>query len=199
MKGQWWLLFLVSSVLITGCMPFLVHDYYSPDASEGTIKKSTCYETSGPPDTIEFKRYDVTINVIVSEGETGFHVFVRLRIPKGKEVKLESPTVTISTPANAIHADGSFSVERFIAEAPWQIKSETDEPMIGDTKESNMSFFGPRTYDSYYTMNADVTIQKSDAIVVKMPILNVNEVKVELPEIRFKKDRFLELFAPINC
>jgi hypothetical protein len=54
----------VSSHFLTGCIPFWVHDYYSPSAGEGIVKKSTCYESSGPPDTIEFKPNGVTVKVI---------------------------------------------------------------------------------------------------------------------------------------
>lgn len=185
----------MSMILMTGCMPFWVHDYYSPSAEEGIVKKSTCYESSGPPDTIEFKRDGVTIKVIASELETGVYVFVRLHIPKGKTVRLESPTVRISTTPGSITADGSFSPNLYTGQAPWKI----NEAMIGDTKESTIGFFGPKTYDNYYSIGATVIMDKSDKLIIYMPAFYINDKKVQLPEIHFKKDKYLELFAPINC
>jgi hypothetical protein len=200
MKRQRCLLLLVCSVLITGCLPYLVHDYYGPNAADGIVKKSTCGESSGPPDTIEFKRHNVIIKVKVYEVETGVDAFVILNIPKGKTVRLESTTIRISTPENSIITAGSISkIKRWLAEPPWEIILDANEPMIGDTKESKVTYFGPKTYDSYYTMSTTVRIQKYNIIAVQMPIININEAKVQLPEIRFKKDRFLELFPPINC
>jgi hypothetical protein len=176
-------------------MPFWVHDYYSPSSNEGIIKKQTCYETSGPPDTIEFKRSDVIFKISVSEIEAGIHVFVRLHIPKGRSVRLESPVVKISTVSNSFGVDGIFSPNLYTSQTQWKI----DEEMVGDTKISNIGLFGPRTYDNYYSIGATVAMKKSNNITVHMPNIYINNVMVRLPDINFKKDKYLEFFMPINC
>lgn len=42
-------------------------------------------------------------------------------------------------------------------------------------------------------------MDKSDKLIIYMPAFYINDKKVQLPEIHFKKDKYLELFAPINC
>ena len=62
MKIKFIILVLIATI-ITGYMPIWVHNYYSPSAEEGIVKKSLCGESSGPKDTIELTRNDVIIEV----------------------------------------------------------------------------------------------------------------------------------------
>lgn len=182
-----------------GCMPYVVHDFYSPSAADGVIRKSQCYGASGPPSVVELKRDDVIIKVSVSERESGIFIFMRLDVPKGKTVRLDSSKIRVSTLSNTITSDGTLSAEMIIAEPPWKIELKPTENMVGDTKKSNICFFGPCLSNNIFDLETTITVQKSDAILVHMPRFVINEKNVQLPDILFKKDRFLELFPPINC
>jgi hypothetical protein len=191
------LLFTVCTIM--GCIPYSMHDYYSPNASDGVLRKSHCYGASGPPSVIELKRDDVIIKASILEKDSGLSIFLRLDIPKGKTVRLDSSTIRVSSPSNTITSDGTLSAEMLIAEPPWKIELKPTESMVGDTRKSNICMFGPCLFNNTFDLTTTLTMKKSDTVIVHLPIFIINEKNVQLPDIIFKKDRYLEILPPINC
>jgi hypothetical protein len=189
------LLVIVALTLISGCVPLVVHDYYRPAATGGTLKQSACQEDVGPPNTIEFIRNNVKIQFRVVEEEKGIGVFFQLKVPKDNKVRLVDNVIHVSTPSKPTAMDVLLNPWNYFSYKPlWKI----DEPLLGGTREDK-SIFGTLYIDNCFGMNATIVMPKSDTIKIKLPELYINDQKIQLPEITFKKDRVLEFFVPLNC
>jgi len=175
---------------MAGCMPVWVHNYYSPNADGGTVTKSTCRKSIGPPNRSEILKEGVIIGV---QAHDGVLIDVDIEVPSGKTVKLTNPMVTIkSTNGNAT---GAFEPLIPYGGAQWQMGGN----MVGETKIRKLFFGGKRTDFNTYLIRAKIPFPKSDVIKVTLPIVTINNQNYMLPEITFTKDTFIEFFMPINC
>lgn len=190
------LLIIIVLTFISGCVPLWVEDYYSPAAIGGTLKQSECAgENYGPLNMIEFIKNNVKIQLKIFEEEKGIHVSFRLRIPKDNKARLVNNVIHVSTPSNPTVMEVLLNPHQFPGLQPyWKI----DETLIGDTVEEFALFGSSYRYNSFI-MTATVEMPKSDTIKIKLPELFINDQRIQLPEITFKKDRVLEFFVPLNC
>ena len=176
------------------CMPVWMHHYYSPSAEDGVIKKSTCGESVGPKDTIEFIRNDVIIRVSAYEIEDLVRVFLRLEVPQGRQMRLINPQVHIIHYTDEEMLEGAFEPIVYHGQKPWNI----NELLKGETTEFK-SLFGTRTHGKFFAMQARISISETDTFKVRLPKLLIDEIESVLPEISFKKAKAVEFFMPINC
>lgn len=188
------LLLFLASLLFVGCVPLWVHDYYRPEAPGGNIKKSMCRGASGPPDTIEFLRDEVAIRVKAGRVENGIHLYLEIQIPKGREARLVTTAIHVSSPSSPQAFEGILAPIIYTDDTRWKI----DEPLTGETIESP-AVFGPRYYGKYFAMETTIAMPKSDTIRVWLPEIYINGQKISLPDISFTKDTSTELFMPVNC
>jgi len=176
-------------------MPFWVWDYYSPGASDGTVTKSTCQRSVGPPDRLQIVRNEVVIGVTASEVKDGVLISIEIEIPAGKDVQLKKPFVIVSTPL----LKESFSGTLKHADINNSFPLDINEQFIGGTREQKLFFGQTRTIYNTYMLRANVSMPRSKLIKIILPELYINNEEMLLPEMTFSKDKYLEFFVPINC
>lgn len=191
---RYMLILLLCLFTFSGCMPIWVWNYYSPNASDGTVTKSICNRVVGPPDRLQIARDEVIIGVKANEVKDGVQVSLEIEVPAGNEVRLKNIPVTISIPPKLESFMGTLTpvVDK---RAPWNI----NEPLLGGTRVESLVFGQTRTVHKTYFITVNVSMPKAKTINVKMPELLINNQAVLLPDITFSKDKYLEFFMPINC
>jgi len=194
MNRRYGIIALIFIISLVGCVPLWVNTYYSPNAEGGTVKKSQCNETAGPPDMIEFVRNDVSIGVKVTDMGDQLSVFVQVHIPKDREVRLLNGIVFVSIPSNSAPLEGLLNPIIYHDQSPWSI----GDAMVGETREFK-GIFRSLFLGKFYGMEAKIKAPKSDVLKVRIPELEINGQKVGLPEITFTRDKSLEVFGPVNC
>jgi hypothetical protein len=179
-------------LLMTGCMPVWVHNYYSPNSEGGTVTKSTCRKSIGPPNRFEIVKDGVFIGI---EAYNGVLINVDIEVPSGKTVRIIDPIVTVRSISTNGNATGTFVPFIPYGGTQWQMGKD----MIGNTSSYKM-FFGKTRIDyNTYSLRAKIPFPKSEVIKVTLPIITINNSNYMLPEITFTKDTFFEFFMPINC
>jgi hypothetical protein len=181
-------------MLLVGCVPLWVNTYYSPNAEGGTVKKSQCNESAGPPDMIQFVRNDVTIGVKATDMGDHLSVFVQIQIPKDREARLLSAIIHVSIPSNPTPFEGLLNPIIYHDQSAWNI----GDAMSGETREFK-GIFRSLFLGKFYGMEAKIKVPKSDTLKVILPELEINGQKMQIPEISFTKDKSLEVFGPVNC
>lgn len=187
------LLFLLCCLfLVNGCMPMWVHNYYSPSAEGGTVTKSTCRKSIGPPNRFEIIKDDVIIGIEAFEGVI---IDINIEVPAGKTVRLRNSIVDITSTSISESASGNVVPLIPYGGVQWQI----NEDMIGGTTNYKLFFGGTRTDYNIYSLRAKIPFPKSDVVKVKLPIVTINGKNYILSDVTFTKDIFFEFFMPINC
>lgn len=150
---------LVVSILLVGCVPLWVNTYYSPNAEGGTVKKSQCNESAGPPDMIQFVRNDVTMGVKATDMGDHLSVFVQIQIPKDREVRLLSAIIHVSIPSNPTPFEGLLNPIIYHDQSAWNI----GDAMLGETREFE-GIFRSLFLGKFYGMEAKIKVPKSDTL-----------------------------------
>ena len=176
-------------------MPIWVWNYYSPQASDGTVTKSSCQRSVGPPDRLQIIRNEVIVGVRANEVKDGVLISIEIEVPAGKEVRLKNPIVTIST--STINDVFTATLKHADVNNTFPLKG--DESFSGGTREQKLFFNQTRTVYNTYTLRATVPMPRSKSIKIIIPELLINNQETSLPEMIFKKDKYVEFFMPINC
>jgi hypothetical protein len=176
-------------------MPVWVHDYYRPDSSLGSLTKSSCDRSVGPPNRLEIVRDKVIIGVTAIEMKDDVMVRFDLEVPDGNEVKFNNNLVLVSIPDKPEIFIATLTPFEIYGWVPWNL----NQTLRGGTRIWKTLFGQVRTLHNEYSMAIRVSIPKTKIIKVKLPALLINGQEVVLPEMIFSKDKYVEFFMPINC
>lgn len=189
------LILLICLLSLSGCMPIWVWNYYSPDSSDGTITKSSCQRSVGPPDRLQIIRNEVIIGVRVNDVQDGVLVSIEIEVPAGKEVRLKNLNVSVSSPS----LSDTFTTALKHADTNNTFPLKSDESLIGGTREQKLFFNQTRIIYNTYILRANIPMPRTKSIKIKISELIINDKEIMLPAMTFSKDKYVEFFMPINC
>jgi hypothetical protein len=193
---------VISGALLVACAP-LPQQIYVPQADGGTVEYSTCAFNSHVPIGLALVGHGVKAHVKLAEHDGRRYVEMRLEVPEGRTVTLQSSRILI----RAINP-----AQTLIAEFP--TASLVDNPIINSTSpvpevrnrqlpptaklvggsvqagnsSSNRSFW----FASY------VGRTSAEEIVVTLPNFTVNELPYSPPPVHFTR-KSLVVVALLNC
>ena len=193
---------LISSTLLVACAP-LPQQIYVPRAEGGTVEYSTCAFNSHVPVGLVLDGHGVRAHVQLAERAGHWYVEMRLEVPEGKTLILQSSRIAI----RAINPS-----ESFIADFP--TASLVDNPIVNSTSSvpevrkrqlsptamlvggsvqagnssSNRNFW----FANYFGKTS------AEEIVVTLPSFTVNEKPYSLPPVHFTRTSMV-VVALLNC
>ena len=189
---------LLLALLTVACYPGTI-SYLHPSALEGKLVSAHC-----PPakSVLLFEKQGVVVGVRATASfsrEDQVDVAITFEVPEDKTVQLIDNHIEAYVGSQKI-SEAKLSV------LVWKSRFKTadfspDSPLIGKTERSlffeQVTMYGT-TEHAYYIFKTSLTVPESETFMLKMPGFLVDNVKVELPIVKFMKT---EEFAiqPLNC
>ena len=181
------------ALLLAGCAPLWVFTHYGPSAPGGKARGPFSGEWSGSPDTIQFVRNEVTIDVKAEEIGDELSICVQLEVPRNREVRLREPVVHVSLPSHPTGFRGTLN-KYYPTDPTWRI----DQVMKGETREVR-GIFGSRSHGKVYRLAARLIIPRSETVEVTPPEMDIDGQPAGLPAILFKKQKSIQFYVPTGC
>jgi len=186
--------FLLLTVFLEGCAaPFVTHEYLAPEADAGKAIRTQCNYGTGPEKTIRFPVKNTFIDISANEFKNSIHIVLSLKLFDDHIVNLSTDEVEVKSISSKGLYRNRFE-PLFPEEPPWDVS----KPIIGKTRKVD-ALFKYVDYPTSYIMTARSDMPVTDKFVVRIPMFTVNNVKVILPEITFRKKKSVEWFPPLNC
>lgn len=207
----------VVAIVLSGCVA-LPSEYYAPVADFGEVRKSMCYEKTGPEDTLKIQFDDVDVRLSVyrtenigadyvqefiqrfGEGEDGsalssYVMYVGLSVPEGSSVVWLQPIVEFQYAGDRV-------VSGFISDFSntWfdGVKLHSESSPINSEMNGSSETFKKRTYHKRYIGNVFLGPDGADEIKLKSIKLKVNDEVRFIRNVDFVKQRGWVTYL-LNC
>ncbi len=194
---------LTASWAATACVPIPVH-LYAADPAQGKLLFSACAINRNVPDGIELRVEGVSAQVKLRQAFSPRFVEVRIDVPPGRRVQLQSDVVSIDRhdgrPAvearypniSLVDSPGIHSFDTPPALVQYMVPVQT--PMVGGAMTA-----GTRRMESqHFWMAARVDTQGARDVTVTLPNMLIDDIPARFPILEFHSSLSVVL-APLNC
>ena len=183
---------------LVSCAPAVTVEYYRPIVVRGEVVNAHC-----PPvySFVLFEENDIIIGAHVAFSEKGqLSSTITFEVPKDKIVRLLDHDIWFDTPS---HGLSKVKLSGYIWTGPGRTSNFSPEtPLRGETKKKlffkQITSYGT-TQNAYFVFYASIDMFKPEQVTIKIPRFSVDNVVVELPEIKFKLSSKYFPIYPANC
>lgn len=186
---------LFLAILLSACAPMTV-EFYRPHALDGKVVNAYC-----PPveSFILIENNGVITSTKASlSAENQVSVIIGFEVPEGRVVILENENVA-SMIEDRIFASSVLSGRVWISRGHTG-EFQTDSPMIGKTEKRFLwpgTLYG-QTDHAYFWFSTLLSVPDTATFVLRLPNISVNDIKVQLPLVRFTRDK-KSYIGSLNC
>ena len=197
MKCFWAKIFMVLPLLImlSQCAP-MTTNFYLPEAVGGKVVEAHC-----PPveSFILFEKQGVIIGCQASSKTFDkISITVTFEVPEGKVVALKGNKI-YSLENDKVFSNATLEGRIWVSMGK-TAEFPVDSLMMGKTewKILKQVTLYSTTKHAYYIFSATLTVPDPDYFVLRMPDIQVNEIHVVLPKVKFVRSSKTYL-GPLNC
>lgn len=178
-----------SLALVSACVPILPHIDFVPAMDGGIIVKDHCW---GIP-SVEYKIDGIRLaGRIITWPDNRLRVEMRIAVPEGRVVTLQSPALTVASPPGA-----EAKLLTIAGISPTGNPSLPLDP-LGPLLGRDVHVYDKRFARNFWLFIPLDGIDTND-FLVSLPPLAIDRQIVNIPPIRFTRETRIQLIAPVQC